>query len=97
MKNHGNPMRTAISPAQRLFDALRCTAKSKRTGCPCKAPAVKGWAVCRMHGAGGGAPYGPANGQWKGGARSNEIEALRADMRDLVKESRDFAQMLGKV
>jgi hypothetical protein len=40
---------------QRAHVAPRCTAKSKRTGKPCRAPAVRGWKVCRMHGARGGA------------------------------------------
>lgn len=35
-----------------------CTATSKRTGNPCQAPAVRGWSVCRFHGAGGGGPQG---------------------------------------
>tara|TARA_B100000989_G_scaffold288808_1_gene259921 strand:+ start:462 stop:749 length:288 start_codon:yes stop_codon:yes gene_type:complete len=34
----------------------RCTARSKRTGDPCRNPAVLGWNVCRMHGARGGRP-----------------------------------------
>ncbi len=37
------------NPLQR---APRCTARSKRTGLPCRSPAVRGWRVCRMHGAG---------------------------------------------
>jgi uncharacterized protein YjcR len=36
-------------------------AKSKRSGLPCRAPAVRGHSVCRMHGAGGGAPKGNRN------------------------------------
>ncbi|MGA8165593.1 MAG: HGGxSTG domain-containing protein [Waddliaceae bacterium] len=32
----------------------RCRAKSKRSGNQCKNYAIKGWGVCRMHGAGGG-------------------------------------------
>ena len=32
----------------------RCKAKSKRSGQQCKNYAVKGTAVCRMHGSGGG-------------------------------------------
>ena len=31
-------------------DARRCSASSKRTGKPCTNPAMKGGAVCRMHG-----------------------------------------------
>ena len=34
----------------------RCSARSKRTGEPCRNPAVLGWSVCRMHGARGGRP-----------------------------------------
>lgn len=37
-------------------EVLRCHARSKTTGERCKAPAVKGWKVCRMHGARGGRP-----------------------------------------
>jgi hypothetical protein len=68
-----NPMR----PAQRLQDAPRCTgtAKSRRT--TCKAPAVTGWPVCRIQGARGGAPFGPANGRWAGGGRTQELERVR--------------------
>jgi hypothetical protein len=32
----------------------RCKAKSKRSGNQCKNFAIRGWGVCRMHGAGGG-------------------------------------------
>ncbi len=32
----------------------RCKAKSKRSGEQCKNFALKGWSVCRMHGAKGG-------------------------------------------
>jgi hypothetical protein len=32
----------------------RCTATSKRTKLQCRGPAVKGWSVCRFHGARGG-------------------------------------------
>ena len=34
--------------------ALRCTAKSKRSGKRCCGFAVNGYSVCRMHGSGGG-------------------------------------------
>jgi hypothetical protein len=42
----------------------------------CRAPAVRGWKVCRMHGARGGAPEGKRNGNYKHGARSKEVIAL---------------------
>ncbi len=41
--------------------AAQCTALSKRSGVRCKNPAVRGYSVCRMHGAGGGAPIGNKN------------------------------------
>jgi hypothetical protein len=66
------------SPVQRLRDAPRCAAKAKRTGERCRCPAVRGWRVCRVHGAGGGAPRGSRHGMWKHGARSMEAIEMRA-------------------
>src|ERR1051325_1161998 len=65
--------------------ARRCRAKSKRSGKPCRAPAVKGWAVCRMHGAGGGAPKGNRNALRHGRYTAEAIgrrQAIRALLRD---------------
>ena len=63
---------------QSAHDAPRCKAKSKRTGKACRAPAVRGYGVCRMHGAGGGAPKGKQNGNYRHGARTKEtIQAVR--------------------
>ncbi len=59
-----------------MHRAPRCTAKSKRTGQPCRAPAVHGWTVCRMHGARGGARPGLAHPNWTHGERSAEAVAL---------------------
>lgn len=73
MKTSDNPMR----PAQRLADAPRCTAQTKATGCRCNGPAVKGWAVCRMHGTRGGAPEGKRNGMWRHGGRTKERDTIR--------------------
>jgi uncharacterized membrane protein len=43
-----------------------------------KAPAVRGWPVCRLHGARGGAPFGARNGNYRHGARTREtIELIR--------------------
>ena len=61
-----------INPMQSAHDAPRCKAKSKRTGKPCGAPAVRGCRVCRMHGARGGAPSGKDNGNYRHGARTKE-------------------------
>lgn len=60
-----------------MHQALRCHAKSKRSGKPCRSPAVKGYSVCRMHGAGGGAPKGNRNGLKHGLYSADAIEARR--------------------
>lgn len=78
-------------PMQSAHAAPRCTAKAKRTGKPCRAPAVRGWAVCRMHGAGGGAKAGKAHPNWKHGARSIEATELRKLVNALSRESRNLA------
>jgi hypothetical protein len=66
----------SINLMQKAHAAPRCTAKSKRTGNRCRAPAVRGWSVCRMHGARGGAPTGRRNGNYKHGGRSKETIEL---------------------
>jgi hypothetical protein len=66
----------SINPMHKAHDAPRCTAKSKRSGQPCRSPAVRGSKVCRMHGAQGGAPEGKRNGNYRHGARTKEIMGL---------------------
>lgn len=66
----------------------KCQAHSKRTGLPCRAPAVKGWKVCRMHGARGGAPQGPANGNWMHGGRSREVAEIRRIGTELARQAK---------
>jgi len=66
----------SINPMHKAHAAPRCTAKSKRTGNRCRAPALRGWRVCRMHGARGGAPEGKRNGNYRHGASSKETIAL---------------------
>lgn len=76
-------------PAQRLLNAPRCHAKAKTTGQTCKAPAVNGWTVCRMHGAKGGAPRGKGNGKWRHGGRSLDLTETRRLMMQLARMARD--------
>jgi len=65
-------------PMSKAHAAPRCSARSKRTGLPCKGPAMKGWKVCRSHGARGGAPRNSAHGNYKHGRFTCEaIEARR--------------------
>jgi hypothetical protein len=55
---------------------------------PCKAPAVRGWNVCRFHGAGGGAPKGGANGAYKHGLFTQRAKAERRLISDLLRRCR---------
>ena len=74
--------------------APRCTAKSKRTGERCKAPAVRGYNVCRFHGARGGAPKGKANGTWRHGHYSEAAKAERLLVKRLLKDTSSLRELL---
>jgi hypothetical protein len=76
--------------------APRCMATSKRTGQRCKAPAVRGWTVCRFHGARGGAPKGKANGAWKHGRYSEKAKAERLVVKLLLKDASSLRKLLAK-
>ena len=83
-------MKSRANPMHRLFQANlapRCSAMSKRSQCRCKAPAVRGRTVCRMHGARAGAPKGKANGAWRHGIATNDTVAERRELADLVREA----------
>ncbi len=79
-----------INPMQSAHDAPRCGAKSKRTGLPCRSPAVSGYAVCRMHGARGGAPEGKRNGNFRHGGRTKEATSASRYINELVRMLRDI-------
>ena len=68
--------------------ALRCRAKSKRSGLQCRAPAIRGREVCRMHGAGGGAPKGNKNAL-KHGEFTAEGLALKRQISALARIARE--------
>lgn len=74
------------NPMQRAHASPRCTARSKRSGLLCKNPAVKGWRVCRMHGAGGGHGPGRANPSYKHGMRSREWVEMRKEIGEMGKD-----------
>jgi hypothetical protein len=82
-RGEGQESKMTINPMHKAHAAPRCKAKSKRTGKPCRAPAVRGWQVCRMHGARGGAPEGKRNGNYRHGARSKETLELRKLIKSL--------------
>jgi hypothetical protein len=89
-KVEGNPMYLV----QRMNAAPRCSAMSKRSGCKCRAPAVRGWRVCRFHGARGAAPIGKANGAWKHGQYTKEATAHRRECAGLVLKARKLVAKL---
>lgn len=73
-KNDVNPM----NPVERLRAAPRCTAMAKSTGRRCRCPSKQGWNVCRLHGAGGGAPSGSDHPNYRHGLRTKDMKALSA-------------------
>jgi hypothetical protein len=75
----------AIYPFQK---SPRCGATSKRTHKPCQAPAVYGWTVCRFHGAGGGAPKGKRNGNYRNGEFVAEAQVCRVAVSRLLRQTR---------
>jgi hypothetical protein len=80
-------VKLAINP---MNAAKRCRARSKRSGEPCRAPAVTGWNVCRFHGAGGGAPKGNANGNYRNGFYTQQAVQRRRMLRDVIRVVRDM-------
>ena len=81
-------MKSDVNPLDLANAAPRCSAHSKRSGQPCRAPAVTGWRVCRVHGAGGGHRAGPTHPSWKHGMRSREWMETRRLVNELVREGR---------
>jgi hypothetical protein len=75
------------NPMQSAHNAARCKATAKSTGIRCGAPAVRGWAVCRMHGARGGAPPNDQHPNFKTGLRSKRYTKLRKLAMALAKNS----------
>ena len=76
------------NPLHRANASPRCSAKSKRSGVACKAPAVRGCRVCRMHGAGGGAPKGEANGSYRHGQFTCQTVEQRQALELLIRFAR---------
>lgn len=70
-------------------NSARCSARSKRTGEHCKGPAVRGWRVCRFHGARGGGPTGLANGNYRHGEFTAEAIETRHVIAELIRATRE--------
>ena len=86
-------MKSDVDP---MHSAPRCGARSKRSGLPCRSPAVRGKMVCRMHGAGGGSKSGRAHPNYRHGERSREASEMRGLASFLAREGRDAASALGE-
>lgn len=84
----------AVNPMRAADAAPRCSAHSKRTGEPCRAPAVRGLRVCRMHGAGGGAPTGRRNGRFVTGRYTREAIGFRRLVAVLAREARMVSETI---
>jgi hypothetical protein len=74
--------------------APRCGART-RSGLPCKGPAVRGRARCRMHGAWAGAPRGERHGRFRHGLRTIEAIKQRRATAALIREYRRILRELG--
>ncbi len=72
---------------KQLAGAARCGARARTTGQPCRSPAVRGKARCRMHGARSGGPTGSRNGAYKDGLHTREAKAAGKYFRSLVREA----------
>ena len=88
MEKPNNLMNPKQRDPTRLQAAPRCSAMSKRTRLPCRAPSMRGWRVCRCHGARGGAPKGEANGRYRHGERTHEAVTVRKQIRELLRSVR---------
>jgi hypothetical protein len=79
-----------MNPVHRLQQAPRCSATSKRTRQPCRAPAVRGWTVCRCHG-------DKRNGRYRHGRFTKAALAERRSVSKLLREARaSIARLPGR-
>ena len=86
-----NPLRNMEKARQ----SPRCTAKSKRSQKRCQGPAMRGWDVCRMHGAKGGAPEGAGNGNFRNGYSTKAAKREREEARQTMAKSRVLRLLAG--
>jgi hypothetical protein len=65
--------------------APRCRACCRWSELPCRAPAMRGKRVCRLHGVKGGGPKGERNGAYRTGRYTAEAKAERRQVRMLIR------------
>lgn len=78
-----------------MTNAPLCHARNRK-GLPCRCPAMRGKARCRLHGGaeGSGAPKGERNGMWKHGGFSREAMALRRAAQTLLRSANAEPEMV---
>jgi hypothetical protein len=90
----GASKKMTINLMDKAHAAPRCAAKSKRSGNQCKAPAIRGKRVCRMHGGKSpGAPCGKLHGRYVDGRETQQAKAARKEVRDLIRMARQLAAL----
>jgi hypothetical protein len=72
----------------------RCGAKTRR-GTPCQKPALQGNARCQLHGGRGGAPTGPANGNYKHGRFTKEAITRHREVMAKLRELERLGKSIG--
>jgi hypothetical protein len=72
----------------------RCGAKTRHDTF-CQKPALKGNARCQIHGGRGGAPRGPANGNYKHGHFTKEAIFRRREQYAQLREIERIGKMIG--
>ena len=86
MKSNHRPYKPNWKAALVLARAApRCRARCRRSKLPCRAPAVRGKPVCRLHGGKGGGPMGERNGAYRTGRYTAEAKADRRELRALLR------------
>ena len=92
LRNGNKPGNPSLAP--------RCGAKARRTGQPCKAPAMKN-GKCRLH---GGKSTGPrttegklkvGQAHLKSGLFTREAKAAKEELRSLIKACRVYLKAVG--
>lgn len=98
-KSDATTMTSASDDDQGIYKTLggrvvckQCTAGSKRSGQRCKAPAVSGFNVCRMHGARGGVKTeeGRAKLAYVNTVHGRETRQIRAERSKVMKQLRQL-------
>jgi hypothetical protein len=85
LKNGNPPMDPHL-----LRESPRCTARRKRDLQPCQNPAVRGFSVCRMHGARGGPKTSEGlercrKANWRHGQFSKKVKQDQREIRAYVR------------